>query len=99
MTRTKASRQDLSGTNQPGQEARQTNDEMPRATSVVRAAAKTDEQDSLHRHSDPYGRESDDVQQGITTVTPGTASYVGPELSPQAQRPIWERAGVEERQV
>ena len=35
------------------------------------------EHDYCHRHSDPYGRESEDVQRGIATVTPGTAFYRG----------------------
>ena len=49
----------------------------PPATSGVRATAKTDEQDNLYRHSDPYGKASEDIQWGIATVTPGTASYRG----------------------
>ena len=49
----------------------------PPAISGVRAASKTDEQDNLHMYSDPYGRESADVQRRIATVTPGTASYRG----------------------
>ena len=49
----------------------------PQQHSGVRVATKTDVHDYLHRHSDPFGSESEDVQRGIATVTPGTASYRG----------------------
>ena len=49
----------------------------PAATCGVRAAAKTEEYDNRHRHSYPYSRESEDVERGIATVTPGTVSYTG----------------------
>ena len=47
----------------------------PQQRSGDRAATKTEDDD--HRHSDLYGREPEDVQRWIATVTPGTASYRG----------------------
>ena len=77
MTRALPSRHVPPGTYQPGQERDGPAERChePPATSGVRAASKTDEQDNLHRYSNPYGRESADVQRGIATVTPGTAPY------------------------
>ena len=49
----------------------------PQQHTGVRVALKMDEHNYLHRHSDPYESESDDVQRGIVTVVPGTASYRG----------------------
>ena len=106
QTRAPPSRPVSTGTYQPGQERDGPAERChePLASSGDRAASKTEEQDNLHRHSDPYGRESADVQRWSATVTPGTASYRGgsqqesnggSQLSPQAQRPIGERVGPE----
>ena len=66
MTRAPPSRQVPPGTYQLGQEQDGPAERRhePPATSGDRAASTTDEQDNLHRYSDPYGGESADVQQG-----------------------------------